>query len=330
MRVVVVGTGSIARRHIANAKLIWPEDNVACVSSSGRSVASGEMPAAPLAGIDAAVEWRPDFAIIASPAPFHLSQAAIFAEAGIPMLLEKPVSHDLDEYDRWLPRLAAIASRIDVAYNLRFLSSAQRFHAAVRDGVAGTIVNVLVDVGQYLPDWRPGADYRDGVSARRDLGGGVLLELSHEFDYLRWIFGDFEKVYCIALPTGQLEVDVEDRADLILSGSSGLIANLHLDLLQRRPRRVCRVIGSEGTLVWDAIANSVSFEAKGHVEMLFSEPEADRNMMYLDQLRRFARVAQGLEAPLVGLSHARGTLALVAAAKRSATSGAAVSLGEGL
>jgi predicted dehydrogenase len=177
------------------------------------------------------------------------------------------------------------------------------------------VVTVLAEVGQYLPDWRPGTDYRKGVSARKDLGGGVLLELSHEFDYLRWFFGDFEVAYCHAGSTGVLDIDVEDRADVIMAGGNDIVANLHLDFLQRKPTRTCKVIGSDGTLVWDAIGNSVALYGHGKSELLFEDKAGDRNQMYLDLLARFWRVSRGDAAPLIGLEHARQTLRLVDQAK---------------
>src|SRR5690606_29586470 len=178
------------------------------------------------------------------------------------------------------------------------------------DGAIGRVMNVLIDVGQYLPDWRPQDDYRKGVSARRALGGGVLLELSHEFDYLRWIFGTFDTGFCHATTSGSLELDVEDRADVILTRSDGVVANVHMDFLQRHPRRTCKVIGEGGNLVWNPMTNSVTLETKAGEQKLFADPEWDRNLMYMDLLRHFAKVARGEAEPLVGRGHAMATLRL--------------------
>ena len=76
------------------------------------------------------------------------------------------------------------------AYNLRFLPSLQAYRERIQFGVIGKVLSVRCEIGQYLPSWRPGSDYRQAVSASRALGGGALLELSHEIDYLRWIFGE--------------------------------------------------------------------------------------------------------------------------------------------
>jgi len=328
-RTLVVGSGSIARRHIANLRALWPDGEVACVSASGRKIEAGETKATTLLqALEEALDWKPEFAVIASPAPLHLKHAARLVTFGIPVLIEKPVSHTLEGQETWISQLEEHAARIDVAYNLRLLPSAQQFKRGIEDGLIGRVMNVLVDVGQYLPDWRPQDNYRKGVSARRELGGGALLELSHEFDYLRWFFGGFDNGFCHASTSGSLELDVEDRADVILSHPDGLVANVHMDFLQRYPRRTCKAIGEEGSLIWNPIANSVTLATREGERQLYAEPGWDRNLMYQDLLRHFAMVARGEAEPLVGFHHALDTLRLVELLKLSAATGRAVAIEE--
>ena len=193
----------------------------------------------------AAVAWAPDLAVVASPAPLHLDHACLLLDAGVPVLIEKPLSDSLDRVRDAAPLLARHRDRIEVAYNLRFLSSARRMRTLIDEACVGRILGLRIEAGQYLPDWRPQADYRRQVSANRSLGGGVLLELSHELDYLIWLFGRFDQVFCMATNSGQLEIDVEDRADILLSRED-LTAQVHLDFLQCRASRSCKVIGSTG------------------------------------------------------------------------------------
>lgn len=328
-RVLVIGTGSIARRHMNNAKQVFDGATVVCVSASGRSVSAGETAADELhMSLPPALAIRPDFAVIASPAPLHVAQASQLLSAGIPVLIEKPLSSSIEEFERHRAVLEANRDRLDVGYNLRLLESAQCFARLLADGQVGRLHRVSIEVGQYLPDWRPGSDYRRNVSARRSLGGGVLLELSHEIDYLGWLFGRFESAYCIASNSGALEVDVEDRVDAILGRKDGLVATLHMDFLQRTTTRTCKVVGEAGNLVWNLATNSVQLSAAGQHELLFSAPDYDRNDMYCAELVRFARVAAGELRPLVGLEAALQTLQLVDTLRRSASSGRVIHMGE--
>lgn len=325
-KALVVGSGSIARRHLTNLRRLLPDSEVGCVSASGRLLPDGETVATRhLTSLAAAVAWAPDLAVVASPAPFHLEHACFLLDAGIPVLIEKPLSDNLARVRTFAPLLASHRDRIEVAYNLRFLSSARQMKTLINGAHVGRILGLRIDAGQYLPDWRPLTDYRQQVSASRSLGGGVLLELSHDLDYLIWLFGRFDHVFCIASNSGQLQIDVEDRADILLS-RDGLTAQVHLDFLQRRTSRECKVIGETGTLTWDLIANSILLEGPNGEEVLFSDPTVDRNDMYVEQLRGFIEVAAGRAAPRITLDDGLEVLEMIDAMRESAATGRQISL----
>lgn len=325
-KALVVGSGSIARRHLANFRRLLPDAEVGCVSASGRPLADGETVATThLTSLATAITWGPDLAVIASPAPLHLDHACMLLDAGIPVLIEKPLSDSLDRARSAAPILARHRDRIEVAYNLRLLSSALRMKALIEEGRVGQILGLRIEAGQYLPDWRPNSDYRNQVSANRSLGGGVLLELSHEFDYITWLFGRFDSVFCVSANSGQLEINVEDCADILLM-RDGLTAQVHLDFLQRRASRSCKVIGSTGTLYWDLIANSISLYAAAGEEVLFSEPAVDRNDMYVEQLRGFIEVAAGRIAPRISVDDGLNVLGMIEAMRQSAATGRQIAL----
>jgi predicted dehydrogenase len=324
---LVIGTGSIARRHMTNLKALFG-DRVGCVAASGRTVAAGETPADVVyADLQQALDDQHVFAVVASPAPLHVRHAAQLLRAGVPVLIEKPLCTSMEQFQQDGAVLWEHRDELDVGYNLRLLSSAQRFKQLIDEERIGRVYRVVVEVGQYLPDWRPNTDYRQNVSARRALGGGVLLELSHELDYLRWVFGEFDSVYCVARNSGALAIDVEDQVDAILQGSGRLLASLHMDFLQRRVTRTCKVVGEQGNLVWDLAANSIRLYSAAGVEVLFEDSGHDRNEMYCAELARFAQVAAGELPPLVGLADAVRTLQLIDALRSAAEIGQVVHLG---
>lgn len=325
-KALVVGSGSIARRHLANLRRLLPNSEVGCVSASGRILAVGETAASiQLPSLAAALEWAPDLAVVASPAPLHLDHACLLLDAGIPVLIEKPLSDRMERVHAAAPLLTRHRQNIEVAYNLRFLSSARHMKMLIDRRRVGDVLGLQIDAGQYLPDWRPEANYRDQVSANLSLGGGVLLELSHELDYLMWLFGGFDRVFCIAGNSGQLEIDVEDHADILLS-RKGLTARVHLDFLQRRVSRSCKVIGANGTLHWDLVANRIALYSPAGEEILFHDPTADRNDMYIEQLSGFIDVAAGRAAPRVTLDDALAVLDMIEAMRQSAAIGQQVAL----
>ena len=289
---LVVGSGSIAQRHIRNLRGHFPDATVLCVTSSGRAAKASEVGAsAILPDISTAIKHRPDLAIVASPAPYHLKNAEPLLAAGVPVLIEKPLCSALSELEQ--TSLHQYDARLGVAYNLRFLPATRTVKKLLEEGFVGAISTAFAEVGQYLPDWRPNSDYRKGVSARKELGGGALLELSHELDYLNWFFGPFSRALGVIRNTGILGVDVDDNVDAMLGQPSGLLVHVHLDFLQRQACRRFKAIGERGTIVWDLMANEVCvMYADGGNETVYSEPKYDRNQMYVDQMMSFIKFSK--------------------------------------
>ena len=332
MRVLVVGLGSIGRRHLANVRRVLPDANVT-VWRHARSPGADEVPTGAdhvVHTLEEALSPRPNLAILASPASSHVSTATALAAAGIHMLVEKPLSDTLDGVDDLIAECARQRVTLMVGYHLRFSGSLACIHQAINDGVIGRVVSLRAEVGQYLPDWRPGADYRQGVSARSDLGGGVVLELSHELDYVRWLAGEVRSVRAETGNLGGLDIDVEDVAEIVLRFANGAIGSVHLDMVQRSSTRTCRIIGTEGTLEWDGLHDyaRMYLASNGLWQDLYGPSKAGVDGMYLAELARFVQcVVEGADVPVDGAA-GRSTLALALAAKRSAESGRTIWLDE--
>jgi predicted dehydrogenase len=186
---------------------------------------------------------------------------------------------------------------------------------------------VCATVGQYLPDWRPGIDYRDSVSARKELGGGVLLELSHELDFVSWLLGKVASVRAKLGTTSELEVDVEDTSDLDLEFESGTVGSVHMDMVQRTPSRICTVTGTEGVMEWNGISRTSRLKLNdSNVWSLLSSGSSERNDIYLDELKHFLRCVKGDDEVLNSGQQGREVLELVQAARRSSELGELVRL----
>jgi predicted dehydrogenase len=280
--------------------------------------------------LEQAVRLRPQAAVIANPASHHLESARALADAGVHLMIEKPIAHT----SRGVPELIAScrARRIVLmtGYNLRFSPSLQHFQSVLRDKRVGRVLSVRAEVGQYLPSWRPDSDYRDGVSARAELGGGVLLELSHEIDYLRWMLGEVRWVSAVVRKQSSLEIDVEDVAHLALGfdspGTDGdLAASLSMDCVRQDTTRTCSVIGESGTLRWDAVRGTVELFERGAAawSTLFAHhPQPDES--YVEEWRHFLDCILHERPPLVSGSDGLEVLRVVEAARLSSSSRAVV------
>jgi len=286
--VAVIGLGNISKRHRCNLRLRFPDAKILVMSASGR-VTNEVLDNADvvLTGLQELIDAKPYLVIVASPAPFHASHAIAILEAGIPVLVEKPLTSTTTDATSIINAASKLATPVSVGYMVRYLRSAQLMKKYLEQGVIGSVYNVSVNIGQFLPEWRPTKDFRKSVSANRSLGGGVLLELSHELDYIRWLLGDISFQYAILRSSSELELDVEELADLVLMSESGAICNIHLDFLQKHSQRKCSFIGSTGRIDWDLLNNTINLFNSEGLEILFSEPDSDRNQMYLDMLDDF-------------------------------------------
>lgn len=285
-QIAVIGLGNISNRHRRNLKQLIPDCRIFAVSSSGRLPATlPEQADQVLENVQQLQGFSLDLALVASPAPFHYEHAQALLDLNVPILVEKPLTADIDDAQRFIDACIQNEKDISVGYCLRFLPTLASVKALIESKELGRITTVMVDVGQYLPGWRPTKDYKNSVSANPDLGGGVLLELSHELDYLMYLFGPLEVNFARLSQSSELQLAVEEIADVMLNTESGTSILLHLDFLQYQPKRTVSIIGERGRLDWDLIANNLRWYVGNSDVQQVDFPNWQGNDMYLDMLR---------------------------------------------
>jgi len=282
---LIVGFGSIGKRHRDILRTMFPYSNLRILKIYNLIV-DKEFQNDIFLNIEDASLFKPDVTVVCSPASTHMLYAQIFADNKSSIFIEKPISTSPNGIKNLIKTCEQNRTVLQVGYNLRFSVSLQKFKEIVGSGQLGVLQKIECETGQYLPDWRPESDYRVGVSARKELGGGVLLELSHEIDYLRWIFGEVIWVSGELTTESDLEIDVEDTAQFKMgfhdmSDLNGLVADVTLDFVRRTPSRICRVYGSIANLEWNGLTGEVSiFEHnKNAWEKIYTDPN-DLNKTY--------------------------------------------------
>jgi predicted dehydrogenase len=213
-----------------------------------------------------------------------------------------------------------------VGSNWKFHPSFQKLKLLLDKGAIGRVTSARCQFGQYLPDWHPWEDYRDTYSARRGLGGGVLLD-SHEFDYMTWFLGPVRRLVCMADRVSSLEIDTEDTAAVILRFESGAIGEMHLDYTQRAYQRNFEFFGEGGTLRWDIRERAVRLYEVGRGEAwtVFEEPVGyDLNLMYVEEIAHFLDCICRRATPITDLRQGVLALKLILAAKASSLDRVAV------
>jgi predicted dehydrogenase len=270
-----------------------------------------------------ALAEQPDIVVIANPTSLHVPVALAAAEKGCHLFLEKPVSNNLDGIDQLVATVRRHKLVAAVGYNLRFHPALQVLREMVKRKEVGHVLSVRAWVGQYLPDWHPGEDYRNSYISKSDLGGGVILTLSHELDILFWLFGSVSDVTAVTARAKNLQMETESLAEITLSFCSGILGQVHLDCVQRTPQRGLELIGTEGTILLNLrdSAIQVSRPSSGHPEVT-EIPRLEPNQMYLDEMADFLAAIECGREPRVPLEDGVAVLKIALAARRAAETGA--------
>ncbi len=285
MKVCFVGIGSIARRHIRNITAICDAEGIDLSIDALRRQASSDkdLPGEIDAVYTSYDELPSDYDVIflTNPTEFHADTLIALHNHAKHFFVEKPVASL-----RTMDKMRAIPFRKDsiyyVACPLRYSSVIQYLKNEVD---LKKVYSVRSISSSYLPDWRPGKDYRDTYSAHRELGGGVSIDLIHEWDYLTYLFGMPANVRCFMGKVSGLDIDSDDYA-IYIAEYKKMIAEVHLDYFGRKSIRNIELYMEDDTVTGDLINSRVSFLKEGKTIELTEDRDAyqKREMAYFIDL----------------------------------------------
>jgi predicted dehydrogenase len=310
-KILIVGFGSIGKRHFSNLKFLFPNREIIILRSKKNSNKING--AKQVFTYDEALSLRPQVAFICNPSSFHFESAKKLIKHNIHLFFEKPLSNSLENLDDNLIMINKQKIKATVGYNLRYNDSLIRAKEILKSERYGKILCSSIEVGQYLPNWRPKNDYKATVSSQKLLGGGALLELSHELDYLHWLFGKPYSVSATVQKVSQLDIDVEDLvlADFeIFSDNRSFPCRVHLDFLQHKKSRNCKIIFEDAVLYLDLITNSINVY-QNEENILNYQGQLDNNQTYLNEIKVFMDCIQNDKIVPVSLEDGAKTLKLI-------------------
>ena len=320
---LVIGGGSIGKRHLRNLKALGATRLSAFdVRDDRRREVADTLGVEAFSDLDDALAAGPAVAFVCSPTSLHLDHALRAARRGCHLFIEKPIASTLDGVDALVGEVEQRGLRTLVGCNFRFHPGLQHVKLLLESGVIGTVVSARAIFGQYLPDWHPWEDYRRNYSAQSAAGGGVVLDRIHELDYLYWLLGDVTGISAMMGHLSSLEIDTEDVADMLLQFASGAIGTVHVDYVSRSYDCRLEIVGEQGSIAWSFQGADVRwFTASEQRWQSLSWPRYDVNRMYVDQLQHFLDVLDGRTTSINDVRSARRVLAVALAAKQAAESG---------
>jgi predicted dehydrogenase len=333
MKILIAGLGSIGRRHLRNLVALGEED-IILLRSHHSTLPDHELAAYPVeTDLDASLKkHKPDAVIVANPTALHMNIAIPAAHAGCHILLEKPIANSLQRVNELQEAAHKSGSRILVGFQFRYHPTLRKSRELIQQGALGKVLTVHVHWGEYLPQWHPWEDYRQSYAARADLGGGVIVTLTHPLDYLCFIVGEVDSLYSFNGHISPLELDVEDVAEIGLTFASGVVGGVHLNYVQRPPVHRLEIVGTRGTLRWDNADGFLHFHKMqtpfgsysdnppAPLIESFSPPEGfDRNQLFVEQTRHFIEIVRREAEPVCTLEDGIQALRLALAAKESAS-----------
>lgn len=319
MNVLVVGYGSIGKRHVDNLlKLRQIVQVIVCSNHHDSFQNHPEKERLKL--VRSLEELSPmmsngrqfDFAIIANETYKHIETANTLAESGINLFIEKPISESVTKAIS-LKKIAENNNiKIFVAYNFRFLGAIQYIKTQISSGVIGSLYFAESEVGQYLPSWRPLSDYRESYSARKEQGGGAALDLSHEIDYMRYLFGDPVSWKIMKSKVSELDIDSEDLFKGIYRFSSGFLCSVHTDYIRHNKKRGINIVGSKGTLECDFIKKYIKMQKNsGEISLIEDAHLFDVDEPYRNELNHFIECIENDKTPQITLDDGIEVLKLI-------------------
>ena len=231
--------------------------------------------------------------VIASPPSFHVDQSIAFAGHGVPILLEKPVSPDLEAALRLEKAVTDTGTPLLLGYTYRWWPPLIEMRKRLSEGVVGTLRHARFLMSAHLADWHPWERYQDFFMASRELGGGALLDESHFIDLMIWLFGRPAAIIGWVEHLSSLEITSDDNVDLLAEYSGKFRVSIHLDLYGRPHEKSVTVVGEQGTLHcgFDPPILRHSAEASGNWKT--TTFQCERNDMFFSVAREFLDMIGG-------------------------------------
>jgi len=319
MKILIIGLGSIGKRHAINLKKLGYHDLIAYRSRLEKIEFCQKNNITEYFAFDEAINEKPKVVFLTNPTSMHVPMALkILEDTTAHLFIEKPISNSLEGLDKFSELVQEKGITTMVGYNMRFHPLLRRIRDILLNETLGEVVGYRSMYGEYLPNWHPWEDYRKGYSARDELGGGSLLTLSHDIDTAIWLFGPVKEACGHLSEKRVLSTNTDECSIINLKHENGIIGSIFLDYIQDPPKRTLEIIAEKGKLFWDYYSNSLTvFDRTKKQEKVFHTPKNYvRNDMFLEEVSHFLKCVKNRETPFITLEDGKMVLDVVLKVKQ--------------
>jgi len=272
--------------------------------------------------LDTALSKKPDVAFITNPTSLHIPFAIKVAKSGCHLFIEKSLSDSEEGIDELIKIMREKNLIGYVGYQQRFHPGLLKIKTWIEDKRIGNVVSARFENGEYLPNWHPYEDYRESFAAKKSLGGGVLFGMNHELDYIIFLFGKPDRIFCAGGNLSVLDVEYEDTAEVISmfdKQDGTLSVAVHFDYLQNPPQKCGYIIGDKGKVKWNYVKNEATLIdlETGSVLDSWLNPDYERNDMFIAQLNHFFECIRTRKEVSMPIEEARHSIRIALAARKS-------------
>ncbi|MBI1494717.1 Gfo/Idh/MocA family protein [Halocynthiibacter styelae] len=281
---LVIGLGSIGRRHLRNLATRFPDADLHVLRHRDAPDAEASAMGATLHSDPGHIlEMDIDLVVLATPSANHIDLLPRLIAKGCHLLVEKPIVSTMTDCDLVLKALQNAPAAVRVSgFNFRYLPSLQKAQALIASGTLGQIARASFTAGLWLPAWRPDQDYTKGYSADAARGGGVEMDLVHEIDVARWFFGDLKMDFAKGGHQSHLTLQANDTSLAVLSGAQGgPFVQIALDYVSRRRLRHYEIVGDASGLHWDLSGTLEHLKPEGVTPLAQAPEDFDVTQTYL-------------------------------------------------
>ncbi len=251
MKALVIGCGSIGQRHIHNLKKLKLKNLVAYdIDKNKIKFCSKKYNIQTFSDLNSALSFKPDFSIICTFPSSHLTLANTCIDNNSHIFVEKPISNSINGLAKMLTKASSKKLKVGVGYNMRYDDGLRHLKTILLKKEISSPLSIFTEWGHNIKLWQKNSNYKNHYVLKK--GGGIILDDSHEYDYLRWLLNDEVKsVYCQTKKINDPKTQTESLASIILKFKKGCIANLLIDYVRPKYQRMCHVIGEKGDLLWE-------------------------------------------------------------------------------